>query len=156
MAPPAAPPSALWGRRVQQLSSVKEILMKKLAGFGVCLFLLCGVSGCGSSGPDATMKESIVVMNDLSSILEGIKDNATADQAIPKIEKQADRMKELRKKMQELKLSTEEEKKLEEKYKPETDKARERMQKAMKQALTNAPTKAMTISQTFIKALSGR
>ena len=91
--------------------------MRKVIGLALALLIVCGFSGCGGANtPDDVMKATIDNMKELGSIMEGIKDEASGEAAIPKVEAVAKRMKELKEKMKSFKLSDEEMKKLGEKY----------------------------------------
>jgi hypothetical protein len=68
--------------------------MKRWLPFGLTLVLLCGVSGCKSSH-DAIAADYIAIMNELADILDGVSDEASAQAAVPKIEKPSERTKEL-------------------------------------------------------------
>ena len=119
--------------------------MKKCIGLGLALVLLCGVSGCGSSEAEEAAKDLIATMNELTAILNGIKDDASADAAIPKIEKQAEKMSVLNRKMKLNKLTAEEDKKLEEKYRAQVAEAGKKLAGAMASAIQKAPRKAQQI-----------
>jgi hypothetical protein len=53
--------------------------MKKSVVSGCGIMLAALVIGCGSSGPDATVKEMISVMNEEASLLESKADKAKVD-----------------------------------------------------------------------------
>jgi hypothetical protein len=126
--------------------------MRKLLGIGLALFIVCGFSGCGSGGPEAQVKEMISLLNQLSDALESIKDDASADAAIPKIESIAEKLSALGKRMKEEKPSKEEDKRLQEKYQKEVMDAQQRMQKAIVSAALKAPGKAMKLQEAFKKS----
>lgn len=69
-----------------------------------------------SRGPDGSIEEMIATMNQIADNLESVNDDASADLAIPKIESAGKKLDELRKQMQNNKLSEDEGKKLGEKY----------------------------------------
>jgi hypothetical protein len=129
----------------------KEILMRKVLGCGLALVLVCGVSGCGSSAAEQTMKDTIAAENELADIMEGIKDDASAEAAIPKMEKVGERMKEIVRKVKSLKMTKDEEKKLQEKYKPEMEKMQERLKNATMNLVKKAPGKSQKVMQAFMK-----
>jgi chromosome segregation ATPase len=100
---------------------VKKIIV--LSGF---LVLLCGVSGCGSSA-DSLIKEEIKGMDDLADALEN-----NAPQS--KIDEISKRLKETDKKLEDLKLSDEEKKKVIEQNKAELERVTKRLAAAMLKA----------------------
>jgi hypothetical protein len=126
--------------------------MKKLVLVGMALVLPVVVAGC-SGGADSLLKQQISIMNDIAANLETVKDDASADAAIAKLDKQVDQLTDNMKKMKELKLSPEEQKKLMEKHKTEIENAGKRMQAAMQGAVMKAPGKAMKIWSTFMKTM---
>ncbi len=66
---------------------------------GVAVLLLCGVTGCGSAnpknsgsaGPEGTYQDIIAVKKEATATLMEIKDEASAESALPKLERIADR-----------------------------------------------------------------
>jgi len=98
--------------------------MKKFLSLTCAFALLVGVSGCGSKA-DSLIKEQIKLMNDLADAIE--KDDEAKAKDIQ------EKIKENGKKLDDLKLSDDEKKKLEEKYKGDVEKAMKRvMEAAMK------------------------
>jgi hypothetical protein len=95
--------------------------MKKSLALTGMLLLLFGASGCSSS-PDSLIKDQISLMNDMADALE------KGDEA--KAKSIAEKMKEVDKKLEALKLSEDDKKKLGEKYKDELTKAAMRMLQA--------------------------
>jgi hypothetical protein len=112
--------------------------MKKLAQLGIALALPFMVTGCGG-GADGAIKEQISLMNEMAGVLEGVTDKASFEAAQAKMKKLEDRGKELGKKLEDMKLSDQEKKNLEEKYKGQAEQAAKRLTAAM----TNAMTKGM-------------
>ena len=95
--------------------------MKKMMIFGALSLSLCLLSGCGgASGPDGLMQEQIDSMNELADAIESGADKS-------KIEAIQKQMKETEKKLDALKLSDAEKKKLVEKYKDKIAEATGRM-----------------------------
>jgi outer membrane PBP1 activator LpoA protein len=78
-------------------------------------------AGCDSKPThESVMKESLDKLNEVATILEGVKDEASAKEAKPKLAAIAARLKELKTKMDQLpKPSADEEKRLREKYEPQ-------------------------------------
>ena len=97
---------------------------------GMGLLAATLVVGCSGGSPEeATVKESISLMNDMASVLETIKDEKTAKEAEAKLKTFESRGKALEKKMKELPKE-----KLEQagkKYEAEGKAAGERFGKAM-------------------------
>jgi hypothetical protein len=118
--------------------------MKKGVILGVFAAVLCGVSGCGSS-PDGIVKDNIAAMNEVSTALDSIKDDASADAAIPKIQKGMQRLKDNTKKLEEMKMSEEDKKKLMEANDKPMKEAMEKMLKAGFSGPAKAPNKAKEI-----------
>jgi hypothetical protein len=127
--------------------------MKKLVGMGIALVVLSALAGCsGGGGAESLMNEQIKTMNELSGVLEGIKDDASADAAVPKLEKLALQIKELDKKGKDIKVSADEKKKLEEKFKGQLEEAVKRLMAASVGAGMKAPAKAKQIQAAMEKA----
>ncbi len=96
--------------------------MRKRLVLGCLLLAACGISGCGSS-PDSLIQEQIKDMNQLAEALET---KASQD----KINELKKKMEETSKKLEDLKLSDDEKKKLMEKHMDEFTKASTRLVKA--------------------------
>ncbi len=128
--------------------------MRNVVTLGLAVAMTLGLSGCGGSGgAEGVMKDMLANMNEMTATLESIKDDASADAAIPKLEKQSARMKELTDKAKAMKLSPEEDKKLQEKYKSQTDEAVKKMIAASVQAGMKAPKKAKEIAAAVQKGM---
>ena len=109
--------------------------MKSIWVGGMFGVMALGLAGCGGgNSPDALNKEAISMMNEVAGVLESVKDKASGEAAIPKLQGLAKRGEDLKKRMDGLKLSKEDEKKIEEKYKKEGMEAGMRMFKAMGEA----------------------
>jgi hypothetical protein len=65
--------------------------MKRSVLFGVVLLLLGGVSGCKKS-PEQLGRDQVAAMNEAAAVLESIQDDASAQRALPKLEKAAARI----------------------------------------------------------------
>lgn len=100
--------------------------MRRVLGFGLVAVVLASASGCG--GPDGLMKELIAGLNDMAASIEK-KEPAEKQKAA------AERVKATSEKLDKLKLSDEEKKKLVEKYKPQLEEA---MKRLMTAAFANA------------------
>jgi hypothetical protein len=104
--------------------------------------VVSAATGCGGSSADSLMKDELANMKDVASILEGIKDDSSAEAALPKLEKAADRAAELSKKAEALKLSDEQKKQLEARYKTEAQGLSHKVFTLMTEAQGKAPQKA--------------
>ncbi len=105
--------------------------MKRLLVVGSALLLLIGVSGC-SSPQDKIMDDMVKAMNEMADVMEGLKPNdpQAAMAALGKFADIAKRVAENEKKLNDLKLSDADKKKLEEKYKPKLEAAKKRIEAA--------------------------
>ena len=95
--------------------------MKKSVVIGCGIMLAALLVGCGSSGPDATMKEMINLMNEQAALMEGKADKSKIDALEAK-------GKELKKKFDS--FTKEQQEAAKEKYKDEALKATQRIMKA--------------------------
>ncbi len=100
--------------------------MKKVLATAAAFALLTGVSGCGSKG-DSLMKEQISLLNQLADELEGSASQGKIDEISNKIAQNG-------RKLDELKLSQEDQKKLLEKHQEDWKKAKERFLAATMEA----------------------
>ena len=98
---------------------------------GLWLLLLAGLAGCDSPA-DRVFKEQIQIANDMADRIESGKFDPVCGQSI-----QSQTMENL-KRQEKLKLSAEERKQLEEKYKPDMEKATARLRTAW-QKMTGKP-----------------
>jgi cytochrome c556 len=91
----------------------------------ICVLVLSAVvlSGCDSKPThESVMKDMVGKMKELVAVLEGVKDEASAESAKPKLQALSKEMKELEVTASKLpKASDEEEKRLREKYQPELE-----------------------------------
>ncbi len=118
--------------------------MKKTIVLALTGVLLIGVSGCGSS----PAKEQVAALNEMTSILEGIKDDNSAQQALPKLEKAADKAREAGEQIASGKMSEAELKP----YAKDIVEAYSNMLKAASKAGKAAKSKAMPIVMAVTKA----
>jgi hypothetical protein len=97
--------------------------MKKAVAWAGVFVLVFGVSGCGgSSEAENLVKEQIQLVNDLADAMEAKDMN--------KILELQKKQEELQKKIEAMKLSPAEDKRLEEKYKGDLEKAMQRLMAA--------------------------
>jgi hypothetical protein len=127
--------------------------MKKVLTLGFSLVLLCGLSGCGGSAAESILKEQLGLMNDITGYMETIKDDASADAAMPKIEKAIQRMKELEDKLKTIKMPSGEKKRLEDQYiGKELPAAAAKMKTALEGVMKKVPNKGLQIAMILQKA----
>ena len=120
---------------------------------GVVVLLLGGVTGCGSSGsknggaagPEGTYQELIAVKKEAAAALTEIKDEASAESALPKLEKTADRYAALSRQMRALNLSADEREKLIDRYWRQEGEAGDKLARAATAAQKRAPRHAERI-----------
>lgn len=106
--------------------------------------LLLGVSGCGG-GADGLMADQIAVKNEAATILDGVKDEATASEAVTKLDPLVKRAEANDKKMAELKLSTDDVKKLLEKNKAGMEAANKKFSESLAKAMKSAGPKGLEL-----------
>jgi hypothetical protein len=87
--------------------------MGKVSLWVLGVALLGGLSGCGTKAPPPGKKdplaEKIAAINKVTSILEGIKDDATAEAALPRLEKPVTQFQEAGKKLKSMMSTSKEE-----------------------------------------------
>ncbi len=98
------------------------------------------------------MKEMISTMNQVAVTLENVKDAASADAAILKIESAGKKFKDLLEQMQAYKLSEEKDKKLGEKYEKELRAAVSKIKDATLKAVQKAPGKVQQLADALAEA----
>jgi hypothetical protein len=123
----------------------KGIEMKKMCvlTFGFVVLSAVGCGGASSSG-----KDQVAAINEMSSIMDGIKDDKSAEEALPKLEKAATKAREAGEKVAAGKLSEDEATK----YAKEVGEARAKMQASATKAASAAPGKSKQIVETLGKA----
>lgn len=107
--------------------------MKK-ALFGAVAVLCLALPACGgpSDPHEAFIVDSLALMNDMVTTLEGVSDKAGLEAAVPTLKAYSARAEALQKRMKEIgKPTADKEKALEEKYKPRMAPLMERLQKIM-------------------------
>src|SRR5262249_17917144 len=107
--------------------------MRKPVAIGCGLLLAAALVGCGSSD-DTILKEKIGIMNEMSAILEKVKDEASAKEGEGKMD-------DLQKKADDIKAkvkdwSKEKQEEMKKKYESELKAAGERFTKAFSSAMT--------------------
>jgi hypothetical protein len=113
-------------------------------------FLLLGMVGCSSPNAVELANQRIALMNEITTILDGIKDDSTATEAMPKLEKAVDRLVDLNKKAETVKASAEEFKQVQAKAGDFLG-AGLKMTGASMKAILSAPTKGKEIEAQISK-----
>jgi hypothetical protein len=89
-----------------------------------CLMLACmGLAfcaGCGDS-PDSVMQDALSCAKEMGTVMQSVKDEASAQAAAPKLKAIGGRMQDIEKRQKALNLSKEEETALQAKYKPQME-----------------------------------
>ncbi len=122
---------------------------------GVAVLLLGGVTGCGSTdpknsgsaGPEGTYQDIIAVKKEATATLMEIKDEASAESALPKLEKIADRYVALNGQMRAFNLSPAESEKLIDRYWKQEGEAGDELVRAARAAQKRAPRHAGRIDE---------
>ncbi len=130
--------------------------MSSVMTLGLALALGVAQNGSGADSAEGILKDMLATMKEMTATLESIKDDASAEAAIPKLEKLSFRMKELMDKGKALKLSPQEEKKLQDKFKAQTEEAMKKLIKASASAGFNAPARAQKIAAAIQKGMGGK
>ena len=117
--------------------------MKKTALLVLALASLGGVPGCGSAS-----KDQLAALAEMTTILEGIKDDKSADEALPKLEKAADKARAAGEKLSGSKMSEGDATK----YLKDITEAQLKMQAAATKAAASAKGKSKQILAAIAKA----
>jgi hypothetical protein len=133
-------------------SSGKELHMRVLVAIGLSLVLVGATRAADVEKAEGTLKELLKEVKNMTAILESIKDNKTADDALPKLEKSADSVKKLGETMKGYKLSPDEQKQLMGKFQKEMQAVFPKLLAASVQAGKNAPDRAKKIQEAMQKA----
>jgi len=92
------------------------------------LFTVLILGSCGSDSKEKIAEESFIVMEEVSKLLEGVNDKATAEAAKPKLEELVGKMNSLKDRASALNLSDDE-------MKAELEKDKEKMENLMKKLM---------------------
>lgn len=117
--------------------------MKKIFTLTLVFVVAAGVSGCGSAA-----KDQVAAINEMTTILDGIKDDQSADEALPKLEKAADKARAAAEKVASGKMSESDATK----YLKESLEAQTKMQTAATKACSSAKGKSKEILAAIAKA----
>jgi hypothetical protein len=135
-----------------------------ISGGGLLLWLLSGVAGCGSAGPktdgaagpktngaattpDEAYKGVISVQKQAASALAEIKDEASAESTLPKLEKLAALYAELDQQLKGFKLTPDEHGKLIDRHESQAGPASQELSRAARAAKKRAPEHAQRITK---------
>jgi hypothetical protein len=129
-------------------------IMNKYLTLGVAVLLLGVVTGCGSgsptdsgpAGPEGTYQALIAVKKEATAACAEIKDEASAESALPKLEKIADRYAALKGQMRAFNLSPDESEKLIDRYWRQEGQAGDELARAVTAAQKRAPQHAERIA----------
>lgn len=66
--------------------------MKRWWPIGLTVLLLCSLGGCGKSKHEELAEENLALQSEFCDIMDGVTDQASADAAIPKLQKLGARM----------------------------------------------------------------
>jgi hypothetical protein len=91
--------------------------MKHMIACAAALMILCCLSGCGGDSQESLMKEGLTTMTELVAVLDGVKDEASATSAKPKVKSLMDKMESINQRQAKLPAPSETEiKAMESKY----------------------------------------
>ena len=96
--------------------------MRRLTSSAFVLVFVLGMTGCGGSEAEGMMKEGLGLTNDLASAIESNNE--------AKVKDLAQQLKDIGEKAKKMKLSPDEDKRLQDKYEPELKAAMKRLQEA--------------------------
>jgi len=105
-----------------------------------------GVAGCGSTSPEDTYQAIISVKKEATAALKGIKDEASAESALGKLEEIAGQYADLKRRMKGFSLSADESEKLIDKYWKQEGEAGDELTRAAAAARQQAPRHAERIT----------
>jgi hypothetical protein len=131
--------------------------MRRRATIGVVLFMLGSAAGCGSSGLggssslDGLFKETLALIQEATVLLRGIKDEPSANAALPRLEKIGDRAAELTRQAKALKLSQAEKQKVMDRHRDKLLAATDKLFVAENEARDRAPRQAERIHAVVAK-----
>src|SRR5262249_34209802 len=107
----------------------KEGSMKKALIWGTGLAFVLVAACSSSNSPDGIMKDTLAMMNDMTSVLASIKDEASAKAASQKLQDRGKKGEEIKKRGEALKIQKDQEESLKKKYEPQLKEATEKLMK---------------------------
>jgi hypothetical protein len=119
--------------------------MKIIWTVGLVLALAVGARAADQKKAEESIRQMVDALSDLATILSSVKDEVTADAALPRLKKAARQLRQLEKERRALHLSRQEEDRLREKYQKEIEAAVSKLQAAATQASSRAPTRAAAL-----------
>jgi hypothetical protein len=96
----------------------------------ILMLLACG--GCGGDSPDKVANDSIGVMEEMATILEGVKDEASAKKANDKLRALGDKMKEIKARQDKLAMTAQQKAEMQKKHE---DKMRPVLERVIKEGM---------------------
>jgi hypothetical protein len=120
--------------------------MRTILGVSLLLLLAGGASAADTDTAGNTIKAAIKTLGEMTTLLEGITDEKSADAAIPKLKKSSAKMREFGKQLKGYQLSADDQKKLRDKYQKDLRAAEKKMDTAAIGAATKVPTKEKAIA----------
>jgi DNA mismatch repair ATPase MutS len=128
--------------------------MRTLLGLSLVLLLAISARAADATDADKTAKEMLKGIGEVTTLLEGITDEKSADAAIPKLKKQMSLMKERSQKIE--KLPKEDQDQLKKKHMKEFKAAVTKMATALQAAIKKVPTRAKEIGGVFAQGRGKR
>lgn len=105
-------------------------MMRKLTMPAIGSALACGLIGCGGENPEKLQADMVAIMKEFADVMESVKDEESGKAAQARLEGVAAKFKDLKKRAEGLKVSSEQKTKNDEKYGAEMSDAMERIRKA--------------------------
>src|SRR5262249_2872293 len=158
--PPTASPSPCWNAGIlprlcggfpDSFIRTGRHVMRRRATIGVVLCVLGSAAGCGASGLDGLVKEDLALIGEATNLLRGIKDEPSAQAALPRLEKIGDRAAELTRQAKALKLSEAEQQKVMDRHRDKLLAAADKLFVAENEARDRAPRQADRIHAVVVK-----
>jgi hypothetical protein len=123
--------------------------MRTVLGMILVLVLACRAGSADTKEADKSASEMFKLLGEVAMLLEGVKDEKTADANIPKIDKKMVQFYELGKKLD--KLPPDDQKKLKQKYQKRGDADGKRVLVALEAAVAKVPTRKKELTAALMK-----
>jgi hypothetical protein len=101
--------------------------------------------GCNNTGPESALQEQIAALNDMAGILDSIRDDASAEATLPRLEQAAQRTAHANQVAQSMDLEGDQKKEARIKYRKDLRMAEAKLRAANLRAQMAAPTKRREI-----------